>query len=317
MPVLWTYVCDISWLENVILWYAGTGRQSGAGGKYSSFLCVMTTLFSIEEGSRRSPVGIVSRLRAERHWNWGSIPWRGKYYFFIATSGLAIRLILTLNRWVPKVISLGLKREGALSYHWPSSDAKIKSAWSYTSAVLTTRCLLKHRGNFYLFHLNVVLGFSLLEFNVQLQISGISCVECFPVVQRALNLPFSGLVSPSVEGLMWIWQWEVKAPVSFTHRTPRYLYSGFRRPKTLNLKVATEILAETSKTLAFDVASSRKMKIYTLVFSWRHFDGLQQTWSVLELWGVMQHGVSVQRAMAWPTKNWRKDDQPARGHAVN
>jgi hypothetical protein len=131
------------WVERVIiLRYAGTNSRSGVG-RNTAFPCVMISLFCMEEGNRVSSVGIVTRLQAE-YWNRGSIPCRGKNFFFLLRS-VGTDCGAHHASWPvgTEDISPGLKRPGARNSHSSPSDAEIN-----TLTVLMTRCLIKHRGNF-------------------------------------------------------------------------------------------------------------------------------------------------------------------------
>jgi hypothetical protein len=54
-------------------------------------------------------------------------------------------------QWVPRTLSLGVKRPGREADHSPPSSAEVKNAWSYTSTpqyVFMAWCLVKHRDAF-------------------------------------------------------------------------------------------------------------------------------------------------------------------------
>jgi hypothetical protein len=56
-----------------------------------------------------------------------------------------------LIQWVPRALSLGVKRPGHEAGHSAPSSAEVKNAWSYTSTpqyALMACCLVKHRDNF-------------------------------------------------------------------------------------------------------------------------------------------------------------------------
>jgi hypothetical protein len=57
-------------------------------------------------------------------------------------------------QWVTGALSLGIKRPGREADHSPPSSAKVKNAWSYTSApryALMAWCSVKARGQLYLY----------------------------------------------------------------------------------------------------------------------------------------------------------------------
>jgi hypothetical protein len=54
-------------------------------------------------------------------------------------------------QWVPRALSLGVKRPGHESDHSPPSSAEVKNVWSYTSTPQYTFmawCFVQHRDNF-------------------------------------------------------------------------------------------------------------------------------------------------------------------------
>jgi hypothetical protein len=81
---------------------------------------------------------------------------------FDSRRGLGIFLFTTVSRmalgptqppiqWIPRVLSLGVKRPEREDDHSPPSSAEVKNAWSYTSTpqyVFMVWCLVKHRDNF-------------------------------------------------------------------------------------------------------------------------------------------------------------------------
>jgi hypothetical protein len=54
-------------------------------------------------------------------------------------------------QWVPRALSLGIKRPGREADHSPPSSAEVKDGWSYTAIpqyVFMAWCLVKHKENF-------------------------------------------------------------------------------------------------------------------------------------------------------------------------
>jgi hypothetical protein len=78
--------------------------------------------------------------------------WRGLGIFLFTTaSRTALGPTQPPIQWVLGALSLGVKRSGREAEHSPPSSAKIKNAWSYTSAlqyVFMVWYLVKHRDNF-------------------------------------------------------------------------------------------------------------------------------------------------------------------------
>jgi hypothetical protein len=78
---------------------------------------------------------------------------------FDSRRGLGIFLFTTVSRtalgatqppiqWVPRALSLGVKRLGREADHSPPSSAEVKNEWSYTSTpryIFMAWCLVKHR----------------------------------------------------------------------------------------------------------------------------------------------------------------------------
>jgi hypothetical protein len=55
-------------------------------------------------------------------------------------------------QWVPRVLSLGIKRPGREADHSPASNAEVKNAWSYTSVPQYASMawhLVKHTDDFF------------------------------------------------------------------------------------------------------------------------------------------------------------------------
>jgi hypothetical protein len=70
---------------------------------------------------------IVTRLQV------GSFPSRGKRYLSTKTSRLTLGCTQLPFQWVLEALSQGVKRPGREDDHSPTSSAKVKNGWSYTS----------------------------------------------------------------------------------------------------------------------------------------------------------------------------------------
>jgi len=69
----------------------------------------------------------VTRLRA------GSFPCRDKLYLFTKKSRLALGCTQLPYQWLLEALSPGIKRPVREVNHSPTSSAKVKNGWNYTS----------------------------------------------------------------------------------------------------------------------------------------------------------------------------------------
>jgi hypothetical protein len=57
-------------------------------------------------------------------------------FLFTTASRTALEPTQPPIQWVPRALSLGLKRQGSEADHSPPSSAEVKNAWGYTSTTL-------------------------------------------------------------------------------------------------------------------------------------------------------------------------------------
>jgi hypothetical protein len=90
-------------------------------------------MFYLQLVSRDSAVGIATGYVAGRWMGRGSSADRGENFLFSASSWPALGPTQPPIRWVPGVISPGVKRPGREADYWPPTSAEVKKTWVCTS----------------------------------------------------------------------------------------------------------------------------------------------------------------------------------------
>jgi hypothetical protein len=92
-------------------------------------------------------------------------------------------------RWLPRSLSLGVKRPGREADNSPPSSAEIKTAWSYTSTpqyVFMAWCLVKHRDNFTFYLYLIYRGWEVVDW-IHLALDKVHWPD---VINMVMNLRF-------------------------------------------------------------------------------------------------------------------------------
>jgi hypothetical protein len=72
-------------------------------------------------------------LRAGQPRSWSSSPDKVKNFLFSMSSRPALGPTQPPIQWVPRALSLGVKRPGSEADHSPPASAEVKKMWTYTS----------------------------------------------------------------------------------------------------------------------------------------------------------------------------------------